>query len=645
VPATTPIATAPKEPPLDTSPVPEPPGLVLLGRVNKPDALVSAVGSWTQLPLPNGVELVRSIADDSVADVVDVSQPVDLALTVGLSTRGISPLAAFSVTVKSYDQAKARLSEKHRLVAGRNGELKVTGLSKKKRARPAPPEPRDQEGPGDDDDDEDGCVLAPAPTGGRLVCGESAALVSLVPYLSRTLAREKWTSDVHLEVRLEPVRRPLEEVHSSGLARSLVGAQGGAVRALVDASLGEVMDIVSDTQKITVDAQVADSGVVADSRFEFRSKKSLFAQVLTTDNGDSPPPAFWHLPGDTDMAVFGRGSDPKVFEHPRELLGNLLLEASDSAGMPEAERKALKDIVTDRFLALLTKGPAIYAKGFDPPAVEKAAKALKGIKWENRGPHEEAKRAVLEQAVGWHLFQVNEPVAKVGPILKDWSSLWNRPAFAKWVQAKAATKELPRFRVAPMPAGVALPKEAIHLEVTIPRSDIEEAPAALASGGPSSRPTDNAGDKKKPAPAKPGKVKLKPYVLHLFAVPDGATTWLGLGLDAKLVAQKAAASLASAPDTSTLGKTTGTEVLREGKLTSGGFITLRSVVAFAAIDPGERSPLDLLGTLPHKGTAPIVFTGRAEKSSPEAKGGSAVGSLRVSRALIEDVVKLALSSH
>src|SRR5690242_16223030 len=52
VPAPTPSAVTPKEKPLDTSPVPEPPGLVILGRVKKPDAIVSAVGSWTHLPLP-----------------------------------------------------------------------------------------------------------------------------------------------------------------------------------------------------------------------------------------------------------------------------------------------------------------------------------------------------------------------------------------------------------------------------------------------------------------------------------------------------------------------------------------------------------------------------------------------------------------
>ncbi len=626
------VASAPKEPPVDVSPVPEPPGLVVLARVNKPDAIVSAVGSWTRLPLPSGADLVRSITDDAVADVVDLSQPVDAALSVGLSRRGVDPLPAFSVAVKSYDEAKTKLGEKHRLIARANGQFKVEGLGKKKNAvRPGVGRPDEDEND-DEDEDGDGCVLAPAPQGARLVCGPGAALDALVPYLSRTMPRQKWSSDVHVEIRPEPVRAPLQEMRASIpiLARSLLGAQSPAVRDLVDSSLGEVMDIVNDAQKLTVDAQVAETGIVANTRFEFQSAKSLFARVLTTDRSDSPPPAFWHLPSDTDTAFFGRGTDPKLFDHPRELLANLMLEGADSAGVPDAERRAIKDLVVDRMLALFMNGAGIYGKGFDQAAIEKASQSLKTLKPDNRAGIEEGKRVLLEQVVGWHLYQVGEPVAKVGPILKDWSALWNRPAFAKWAQAKAEKGMLPRMRIAPMPAGVTLPKETVHLEVTIPRDDITEMPSG-SSGAKA---------------AKPKKIARKPVLFHLYAVPDGGATWLAFGLDGKLVAQKAAASLASAPDASTLGKASGMEALREGKVNGGGIATLRGVLVFAALDwRDERSPFSLLGGLPHKGNSPIVFTGRAEPASDGAKAGASAGQARISRAVIEDIVKLAMTAH
>lgn len=615
---------------------------MVVGRVTKPDAIVSAVGSWTQLPLASGPELVRSIADESVADVVDLSQPLDAALTVSLSRRGVEPLVAFAVAVKSYEQAKAKLGETHHLVAGDNGQLKVEGLTfgKSKRRRPSGPPDfdghRGQED-ADDDDDGEGCVLAPAAQGGRLVCGEEAAVEALAPYLSRTMPREKWASDVHVEVRPEPVRAPLQELRSMApvFARGFMGTQSAAVRELVDASIGELMDAVADAQKLTIDAQIADSGIAATTRFEFQDTRSLFARAATADRGDSPPASFWHLPADTDTAFFGRGSDPKLFDHPRELLGNLMLEGMGSAGMPEAERRALKDLVVDRLFTLFSGGTGVYGKGFDQAAVEKAASSLKATKLDDRGGIAEARRGLIEQVVGWHLVQVSEPIAKVGPILKDASSLWNRPAFTTWARSKSSAKPLPRLRVAPMPAGVALPKETVHLEIMIPRDDIE-ADTAMA-------PLQPAGRRATPAPKPAKKTPVKPYVAHVFAVPDGAATWLGIGLDAKLVAQKAAASLASAPDTNTLGRAAGSEVLREGKINGGGILTMRGFLVLTAFDRYDRTAFSLLGGLPHKGTTPIVVTSRAEPASETAKGGASVGSLRISRAVIEDMVKLAIS--
>lgn len=640
-----PTPTAAKDKPIDVSPVPEPPGLVVVGRVNKPDAIVGAVGAWTRLPLPSGADLVRSIADDSVAEVVDLSQPIDGAVTVGLSRRGVDPVYAFSVAVKSYDEAKAKLGAAHRLVAGENGQFKVEGLGKRRPPPSLAPRARSEE-EDDEDDGGEGCVLAPAAQGARLVCGESAALESLVPYLSRTLPRERWASDVHVEVRPEPVRAPLQELRASlpVLARSLLGSQSPAVRELVDASLGEVMDIVNDAQKLSVDAQIADSGVVATTRFEFQSTTSLFARLLTTDRADAPPAAFWHLPAETDLGFFGRGADPKLFDRPRELLANLMLDATESFGMPEAEQRAMKDLVADRMLPLFTGGPGVYGKGFDPAATEKASAQLASVKPGDLAAEAEARLRLGEQLVGWHLYQVNEPVAKVGPILKDWPALWNRPAFAKWAKTKSTAATLPRMRVVPPPPGVTLPKDTVHLEIAIPREDLVDH-----GGAPTAGAGDSAGrpsTKRAPAakPAAPKKIAQKPVVVHVLAVPDGAATWIALGLDVKLVAQKAAASISSAPDASTLGKAPGMEALREGKLNGGGFATLRGVALLTAIalEPA-RSAFPKLAALPHRGADPILFTGHAEAASANAKGGASVGTVLVSRAVIEDIVKLAMS--
>jgi hypothetical protein len=637
-----------KDKAVDTSPVPEPPGLVVLGRVNRPESIVSAVASWTRLPLPNGSELVRSITDDSIADVIDLSQPIDGAVTIAASRHSVDPLYAFSIAVKGLDQAKTKLGERHRLVAGANGQYKVEGIGKRGRPgkQPSSPDAPGQQDDDDEDDDTD-CVLAPAAAANhgraaRLVCGSSAALESLVPYLTRTMPREKWSSDVHLEVRPEPVRAPLADLRASLpiLARSLMGSASPAVRELVDASLGELMDVVNDVEKVSLDGQVGESGMNVTTHFDFQSNKSVFARVMTmADRADAPPPAFWHLPADADTAFFSRGSDPKLFDHLREIVANLFMEASDASGMPDSERKVVRELVADRMFALFANGTTgIYAKGFDQAAVEKVLKARASLRPDDTPGHAEAKKAVLEQVMGWHLYQVGEPVAKVAPILKDWSVLWNRPAFAKWAQSRAAGSALPRMRIAPAPAGVTLPKETVHFEISVPRDDVDDertppAPAARA---------ELKNDKK--LATKPKKIHRSPVVFHVFAVPDGNATWLAFGLDPKLVAQKAASALSGAPDTNTLGKVQGEQALRDGKINGGGIATLRGLTVFSALDAeSERSAFSLLGSLPHKGATPVVFTGVAEQPSSTAKAGAATGTLRMSRAVIEDIVKLVMT--
>lgn len=624
-PASTAPAVETKERAPDTSAVAEPPGLIALGRVKRPDALVSAAASFAELPLPNGAELVRSIAEDGLEDVVDLSQPLDAAVTLGLSRSGVDPLFAFSIGVPSFDAAKAKLGARHKLSPAGNGALKVEGLGKEP--------PRAGEDDDEDDDGEEGmgCVLAHAPKGARLVCGDAAAVDALAPYMSRTLPRQTFASDVHVEVRPEPVRAPLAELRATlpVLARSMLGSQSAAVRDLIDASLGEIVDVVTDTQALTIDADVTDAGVELRTRVAFQSNGSTLSRLLTGAGVDAAPAAFWHLPADADTAVFGRGVDPKLLDRPRELVTNLLVEAADEAEMPAAERRILRDLVADRTLTLIG-GDAVYAKGFDPVALEAALAKWPSGEGGDELARQEAKRGVVEQVTGWHLYRLSEPIAKTGPLLKDWSALWNRPAFTKWARAHADGRPLPRMRVAPPPAGVALPKDTVHLEITIPRDPIEVAP-----------PTAPAKGKAQAAKM----VTPKPFVFHVFAVPDGGATWLALGLDAKLVGQKVAASLSSAPATGALGSATIDGALRAPKLSAGGFYTLRGFAVMAAL--GARhgaTTLAQLEALPRKGATPIVFTSTAEGPSEAARGGVASGTLHLPRAAIHDIVKYVMMS-
>src|SRR4051794_33168902 len=120
-----PIAIA--EPPPDVTAVPAPDGLVLVGRVTKAEGILKTLGTWTRLPLPGGADLVRSMTDDSVADSVDLSQPIDGAVALRSGKRDMDPLIAVSVAVRSFDDAKSKLGAKHKLTPGKNGQFVVEG--------------------------------------------------------------------------------------------------------------------------------------------------------------------------------------------------------------------------------------------------------------------------------------------------------------------------------------------------------------------------------------------------------------------------------------------------------------------------------------------------------------------------------------
>jgi|GEM_PF-851364 len=634
-----PVATA-VAPPVDLSPVGEPEGLVLVGRVTKPDAVLKTASGWASLPLPGGNDLVRSLTDDAVGDSVDMSQPVDAAGVLIGGGRSAKPSIAISVAVRSFDEAKAKLSTRHKLTPSKNGAFVVEGIGR------AASNERGRSPVDEDEEEGETCALAPAIGGARLVCGEREAIDLLTPYLTRGTPKLSWPSDVHMEVRFGPLREPLTQVRASlpFLARSLLGTSSPALRALVDASVNELVDFVSDATRMTIDAQLADAGATATMKLDYATSKSLLAQLATSkpERADVPPPAFFHLPADTDLAVYGKGSDPKLFDRPRELLGNAFIETGAGAGMPEEERKAVRELVVDRMLALFN-GPLVYGKGFDAAALDKALAATKSVKAGDLAAQDEAERLVAEQVVGWHLLQVTEPVTKVGPILKDWANLWNRPSFAKWAKQQAGAKMLAQMRVVAGTSGVPLPNQTVHLEIVMPRADLEEAPApptAATRPGAKPGPAAQAG-----SAAKVKKIPRKPVVLHVFAVPDQGGTWIGFGLDGKLVAQRAAAALSTAPDATTLGKTPAADPLRDVRANGAWLATLKGFLVFTALDHGARSPYAALASLPNKGVTPMALTFVSQGPSPAAAAGSAVSTFKVPRGAIEDLIRVALTSH
>ena len=301
--------------------------------------------------------------------------------------------------------------------------------------------------------------------------------------------------------------------------------------------------------------------------------------------------------------------------------------------MPDPEKKTVKDLVANRMLPLFT-GPLVYGKGYDQAAVEKAAAAKKAARGKDVA-NDDLDKVLGEQIVGWHLLQVGEPIANVGPMLKDWSALWARPGFQTWAKKAASAKMMAKLKIAPTPAGATLPKETVHLEITVPREDVED---------PSSPPPPPPGSK---APrTKPKLLARKPIVAHILAVPDAGSTWLAIGFgDPTLLVKKVAASLSSAPEQGTLGKTPAVDTLREtAKMNAAMMVSMRGLLVITAGDRHDPA-FAKLPSLPNKGASPAFATFTAGGPQGEAKAGVATGTLRIPRGLIEDAVRLAFTSR
>jgi hypothetical protein len=151
---------------------------------------------------------------------------------------------------------------------------------------------------------------------------------------------------------------------------------------------------------------------------------------------------------------------------------------------------------------------------------------------------------------------------------------------------------------------------------------------------------------------KKGKKETVAISLHvLLMADDNKVTWLGFGQNRDELVKRLLSVKAGAPDTSTLASRPGLEPLKNGKLMSGGFVTLSPITktlgsTFAAlmpvmpmaVPPEVNDVIKLLSNLPHGGETPIFLT-------TEASGGGAprsAVSFSIPKAAMEDIGALVM---
>ena len=603
---------------------------------------MGVVHGWTNLPMPQSEQVSELLTTEAIGPVVDLDQPVYFALAVvGSGLRMKPPLFAVSAAVKDPDKVKALLGDRYKLVPGDNGTTLIEGLGKPRHKAAAEDDDDDDDdgaqppasgGSGDDGDDDDHrtCELAPsfgdAPV--RLVCGVTKNdMTTLGPWLTRTAPRTPATADLHVDVRLEPLKQTIAEGKklASVMLGSVLGSKLHAAWAhdLVLAVVGDLADLASDMDGTTLDFTLADSGATETASMQLSGSTSLLGRLAVAhpERNGAPPAAFWQLPADADAAFFTRGWDDSLTAHARELLTDALGGGLVQDGAKDTDAKA----VATAFGKLLTGAPLVHASGMDLAALRKALADERSDG--DAAAHVEAKHATAEVLLGWSVLGIAQPMAPLASAVKELAAGLSKPSLlaARRAQNKDAAPLV--LRSASVAKAAGLPAGTVHWVLELPQSVNHPRGDHGAHDGKK--------DAKKPAPAP------KPLLVHVFLAPDGGRTWVGIGGDEAMVASKTVASLATSGNN--LGGRSELASLKTASVGAAAFLSARGVsllpirlgLALGGSTSGASSTLDDLDKMPDKGMTPVIVTSTAKVGGPPSV---VTGNVTVPRGFIEDVV-------
>ena len=502
-----------------------PPNVILVGRVRSVDALAGAFASWSKMPVPRGQELVKSLGDESVADVVDLGQPIDGAISLGISRHGIEPQIAFSVPVRSFEQAAKTLGLDHKLVPGPNGQLEVKGIGNR-RSRPGRGEHRRTTRR-----QRRGARLRPRACragAARLVCGPSAG-VEPRPVFERNIPRDELDERPASRGAAragEGGDRLAQEMRCRFFAWRAAWWAPGARRQqeLIEASVGEVARPDRRRAKLTSRSTPRRQWRRRDRRASIIGNRSLFARA--TDAGRSRGRDPRRRSGTSPATRTPRSSCAGRSEALRpssRAPRNVLVEVRPTRRRcPRRSARRCTISVVDRVLALHERARHLRQGLRRARPSRRRSKARRRSRRTTR--HAAEADALSEQVLGWHLLPGERADREGRSDPQGLAPLWNRRR-SRSGRSSSIGALLVQMRIAPTP------------------------PASLAEGYRPSRDRAAARDieevqhPRRKIPGSMGRSCSTSSPCRIRRAPGSAS-----GSMAKLLAQKAAASLSSAPD-------------------------------------------------------------------------------------------------
>lgn len=648
-----PVEPTPRQaaaPVYDLSPVQEPADIVAMTRWKNPAVTLSSIASCSGMPsdqLDAGGKLLadlilREMLGDAanaseLAQAIALDAPIDFVAAMDPSPQPREPFMVVSVGLTSLERARGAIEGGSSLTEVGPGMWRV----------------------GTEESTDVSCAIAAsagaAPA--RLICGpRDKDVKALGPYLARNVPTMATAgADVHGELRFTPVSTRYGRELQQQLKFLPIGAQSQlsigeprfdrAIVEMATALQDELTALVGELDRVTVDLGVDQATCLkASGALELRGKASWTAgsMVEAASLAGAPPALFWRLPKDSTVAYFRRTSDPARYTSILQTLRSLLEGALTKWNVgTAADRKALVQLIA---MPLGKNTSAVQASGqMSAPAAKPGAKAPKS---------QAAAEDLMNGILGWNLVGVDEGPAALTKSMKDFVAAYTRQLALAVTYEKAAKRDDAKLRAEQARGKLPSPTELEAREKQrgprsvltplvddtdmeakmLPTLKLVKAPATLGKDAldveikisdiPS--PENELGPPPDPDKRAAKKGETLTFTLHLLLMPDDNTTWIAFGMNRDELVKRLLGVKSGAPDTATLASRPGLEPLKNGKLVSGGFVTLLPLtkavgagVSFAntlaqgGLPAEVQQIMSLVNTMPHRGESPIFFTTEA----------------------------------
>lgn len=463
-------STTPSTGVVDPGPVRFPEGLVAWGRIARPSALVKGGAAWIHKSEQEVAKELSASGKEVGADLVALDQPIDGALILtGASYEGVK--GAVSFTVNNVPAAKDTLGKKAELEVLSDGTIHA----------------KLKKGGGDEPDEDSaaakrsfGCMVH---ADGHTVCGDESVLGVLDSFLLRDVPRLGAKADVHVEVRMQPIRdvagpalAALAELGKAAAAGE-GGEAGDASKEAEKKSKEEAKAFLDDIDSIHYDGAFNENQLRTEISVDLRSKKSLFSQwVAEPGNAPALSPAFGAIAAQADISLWAAGGRSLLAQQGKVLLQKAMKD--ELKNVKEADRPKAEALLGQLYDTLFTFRTA--ALGRDDGALAKLADAATGPK-----ASAAAKKRLTLAATGeeqlWMTASFATPFASARDLILAVDKM---PDIKDPKKKKTDEKKYPS-KITALPKGSAFPANSVYF---LSKKDVKDknppAPALDKSGKP-----------------------------------------------------------------------------------------------------------------------------------------------------------------